>query len=46
MEDLEIINQLYNGNHLEKKELERASILLKQLEISLSNRIETEFLRK
>lgn len=38
MEDLEIIKQLYYGNHLEEKEIERALILLKQLEIAIINR--------
>lgn len=38
-DDKEILEQLYNGNHLNKKELERASELLIILKVSLNNRI-------
>jgi len=39
MEDLEIIKQLYFGNHLEEKDLTRARIILKQLDVPLCHRV-------
>ena len=41
-EDLNILKQLYFGNHLESKELERAIVLIKLLEVGLKNRIKRE----
>ena len=39
MEDLEIIKQLYNGNHLESKELERALKILYLLDVEAKSRV-------
>jgi hypothetical protein len=38
MNDLEIINQLLNGNHLNDKELKRAKELIKSLQLEINNR--------
>ena len=38
-EDLEILRQLYNGNHLSDLELERANKLLYLLKVELKNRV-------
>ena len=38
MNDLDILKQLYNGNHLEDKELERALKLIYLLDIELKSR--------
>ena len=35
MEDLQILAQLYNGNHLEAKELERAKQIIHGLKVEL-----------
>lgn len=40
MRSIEIIEQLLNGNHLEKKELERAKIILDSLQVQLRQRLE------
>ena len=39
MKDIEILNQLLNGNHLSDTELERADYLLKSLGVALKQRI-------
>ena len=39
MKDLEILKQLYKGNHLEAKELDRASKLIYLLRAELERRI-------
>ena len=36
--DLEILNQLLNGNHLNDKELKRAKELIKSLQLEINNR--------
>ena len=38
-EDLQILEQLYNGNHLNNLELERALKLLYLLKVELKNRV-------
>ena len=38
MNDLEIIKQLLNGNHLNDKELKRAKELIKSLQLEITNR--------
>ena len=38
MEDLQIIKQLYHGNHLENSELERAKQLIHSLNVALKQR--------
>ncbi len=37
--DLEILKQLYEGNHLNENELERALKLIKLLEIGIKERV-------
>ena len=39
MKDIEILNQLLNGNHLEDKELERATKLIYLLDIEIKRRV-------
>ena len=39
MEDIEIINQLLTGNHLEKNELQRAFELIHSLNVEAKSRI-------
>ena len=39
MTDMEILNQLLTGNHLEKREQLRARVLLRQLNVELDHRI-------
>lgn len=39
MKDIDILSQLYNGNHLEPNELERAIKLLYLLNTELNRRI-------
>jgi len=36
--DLEILNQLLNGNHLNDKELKRAKELIKSLQLQINKR--------
>lgn len=36
--DFEILNQLYEGNHLEKEELLRAKIIIRMLIVELNSR--------
>jgi hypothetical protein len=36
--DMKILRQAYNGNHLEEKELKRAFQILKMLEVELKTR--------
>ena len=38
MNDLEIIKQLLNGNHLNDKELNRAKELIESLQLEINNR--------
>lgn len=38
MEDIQILKQLLNGNHLEPKEIERAKAIVRNLNINLNNR--------
>ena len=38
MSNLEIINQLLNGNHLSKKELQKAKKIIEYLNIELKER--------
>lgn len=38
MEDIEILKQLLNGNHLEPKEVERAKTLVRNMNLNLNNR--------
>jgi|TARA_R100001530_G_scaffold89394_1_gene62270 uncharacterized protein YqgQ len=40
MTDLEILEQLYKGNHLDKKHFERAKQILHGLNTTLKDRIE------
>lgn len=39
MEDLDILKQLYHGNHLEKEDIARARIILHGLNINLNSRV-------
>jgi hypothetical protein len=39
MKDIDILNQLLQGNHLDKQELERAKVIVKQLQINIENRV-------
>ena len=39
MEDIQILKQLYYGNHLEPKELKQAESILRRLNIELQTRI-------
>ena len=45
MKDIEIIKQLYNGNHLEDKELNKARHILHGLNLSLKDRLKQRGLR-
>jgi hypothetical protein len=38
MNDLQILKQLLNGNHLNDKELNRAKELIKSLQLEINNR--------
>lgn len=39
MKDIEILQQLLNGNHLDDKELERASKLIYLLDVEIKSRV-------
>jgi hypothetical protein len=39
MDNLEIINQLLNGNHLSKKELKKAKKIINGLKIAYNNNL-------
>lgn len=42
MQDIDIIKQLMNGNHLERPELNRALTLIEMLKINIQNRMVIE----
>ena len=42
MNNIEILKQLLNGNHLEKKELEKAKNIIHGLKMNLKSRLEKE----
>ena len=42
MEDIEILKQLLGGNHLEKKDLQRAKQLVNSMKVSINSRCGVE----